>query len=429
MAFLFVWIAPARAELAPSPVMNTGQAPVEEETPPASLSLPDCIAIALKNQSDVLLGQKALEGAKAGETKAKSDYYPQVAVSASKLLVKSGSVGLGQSGTLMTVSQNFYDGGLREALVGGARAGVKQNVFSLERTEQTVAFNVTQNYFALLRAQQLAGVQDSRLKYLGEQLEMVKTRVQVGDAAEVDFLPVEAQLANARVDQLSAKNAVRIAAVQLQSTMGLSPQPEFSIQEVGKPTMTDLHPLEDYIKVAYISRPDVLASEAGVEAARSSVQSAKIVLGPQPFVAGTFDQQLDDGTSHSVAITGGIALDLFNGGRNRAAYEAARANLSSAEVRATQLGKDIGAAVQEAYLNLTSAKERLDASALSLKAAQKNLEAQEGRYKQGLAIPLDLLNAQLEVVTAQSNDVQARYDYYTSVAQLEYALGKQGGLN
>ena len=67
-------------------------------------------------------------------------------------------------------------------------------------------------------------------------------------------------------------------------------------------------------------------------------------------------------------------------------------------------------------------------SPVSLQAAQKNYDAQQDRYKQGLAIPLDLLNAQVDVATAQSNAIQARYDYYTSYAQLEYAIGKQGGL-
>ncbi|OPZ84025.1 MAG: Outer membrane efflux protein [bacterium ADurb.Bin429] len=84
--------------------------------------------------------------------------------------------------------------------------------------------------------------------------------------------------------------------------------------------------------------------------------------------------------------------------------------------------------MEEAYLNLESARERLAASDLSLKAAQKNFDVQQDRYKQGFAIPLDLLNAQVEVATAQSNAVQARYDYYTSYAQLEYAIGTQGGL-
>jgi outer membrane protein TolC len=399
-----------------------------DEAAPPSLSLQDCIAIALQRQIDVLVGQNGLESARGRERSAKSNYYPQVSVQDNRVLVKSG-LGAGQlQGTSVNVSENFYDGGLREAQVRGARAGVAQSTFSLQRTEQTVTFNVTSSYFALLQARQLADVQEAQVKYLEEQRAMVQAQIDVGSAAPVDVLPVEAQLATARVSQLSAKNAVLTSAIKLQNVMGLPPQAGFSVQDVAEPAATEPVPLEDYARVALANRPDVQGAGASVEAARSSVQSAKIVFRPRPVVSGQFGQSLSDGSSHSLTITGGIVYALFDGGANRAAYDQARAGLSSAELQAAQLEKDIEAQVQQAYLNLTNARERLAATDLSLKAAQKNYDAQRGRYEQGLAITLDLLNAQSQVVTAQSNAVQARYDYYTSMAQLQYAIGKQGEL-
>jgi outer membrane protein TolC len=89
-----------------------------------------------------------------------------------------------------------------------------------------------------------------------------------------------------------------------------------------------------------------------------------------------------------------------------------------------QLQKDIAAEVREAILNQENAAQRLEATQASLKAANKNAEVQEEKYKQGLAIPLDLLNAQVAAATAQTDAVQALYDYYTSVAQLQLAIGK-----
>ena len=40
-----------------------------------------------------------------------------------------------------------------------------------------------------------------------------------------------------------------------------------------------------------------------------------------------------------------------------------------------------------------------------------------------------MLNAELQVITAQTNAVQARYDYHIAIAQMEYAVGKHGGPN
>jgi len=62
--------------------------------------------------------------------------------------------------------------------------------------------------------------------------------------------------------------------------------------------------------------------------------------------------------------------------------------------------------------------------AVAADAAARNLEAENARYLQGLAIPVDLTTAQLNSFTAQSNEIQALYDYYIAQAQLKQALGQ-----
>ncbi|MHB9129545.1 MAG: TolC family protein [Armatimonadota bacterium] len=397
---------------------------------PTPLTLQDCINTALANQVDVLVGQNTVTASKARVTQQKGDYFPQVSVQTQTKLAGNASRGVGNiSGTSLSITQNFYDGGLREARVSGVKAGVVQNTASLERTKQAVVFDVTQNYYTLLRQQHLAIVAETKVKYLQSQRDLVRTQVQVGAAAEVDILPIDAQLANANVDLLAAKNAVRTAGITLQQAMGLRPQPGFAIQDITEPVNQPIRPVDEYLALAAKHRPDIVQTKAGVQVAQSSVKQSKITMLPRPFVSGQFDNPLFGGGGSGSAetlITGGIAFSLFDGGSNRAAYTEARANLSSSQLRRQQLAKDIEADVNAAYLNLTDAKERMAASDLSLTASQKNADAQLARYKAGLAITLDLLNAQVDLATAQSNAVQARYDYYTSLAQLEFAIGKQG---
>ncbi|MDD3927408.1 MAG: TolC family protein [bacterium] len=392
-----------------------------------ALSLQQCIETAMLNQDDLLIGGNTIIAAKEKQKRVLSDYYPRLTTQYTTDLVESGSLNTGQKdGLSVSVSHDFYDGGLRAANARVAAAGLSQELSGLDRTRQTVVYDVTKGYFSLLQAQRLAEVQRTRVKYLEGQLAMVRTRVQLGAAAQVDALPIEAQLSNARVDLLEAESTIRTSAIQLQNTMGLSPGADFSVQETGEPVIAAVGPVEDYVTAALSGRPDLREVEAGVKSAAAAVDAAKVSLRPRPVVSGSYDKAFDG--DDDLRITGGITFDLFDGGSNRAAYNEEVANRSSAELRVAKVKKSVQSEVRQAYLNLTSAKERMAAGDLSLKAAQKNFEAQEGRYKQGLAVPLDLLNAQVEVVTAQSNAVQARYDYYTSVAQLEYAIGKPGGL-
>lgn len=405
-------------------------AAAQEASPYANISLENCVNIALQNEVNILAGNNAVVSAKSREKEAKSNYYPQVSAQRGGIHEESntGARPPSKDNGTVAVSQNIYDGGLREAKVGGAHAAVGQSEYTLERTRQTVVFNVTKDFFALLRAMHLSDVQDSQVKYLEGQLGMVKTRVELGAAAEVDSLPVEAQLANARVDQISAKNAILTASIQLQNTMGLAPQPDFSVQEYSTPEI-NIKAVEDYLNVALAARPEIQQTTIAVSAAKYSVKSARISLRPRPAIDATYDESYISGGLHTYTVTGGFFYDIFDGGNNRAVYRDAKSGLSTAEIRAAQAEKDVQSDVRQAYYNLQNAKDRIAASDLSLVAAQKNYDVQQSRYQQGLGIPLDLLNAQVAVVTAQSNAVQARYDYYTAIAQMEFAIGRPGGLN
>jgi outer membrane protein len=402
----------------------------EAAKPPSSLTLQECIDIALRNQIDIKVAQNNITISKDRRTQALSDYFPKVSLQNNTFHTGTrGVLGTVNNGTALTVTQNFWDGGVREANVSGARYGVMQNKANSVRTTQNVIFVVTTAYYNVLRTRHLAEVAESNVKYNEASREIIQTRAQVGDVAKSDVLPVEAQLANARVALVSAQNDVRTAAIQLQNTMGVSPETGFDVQEVGVVPEIDLQTMDSYVQTGIAARPDVAAAKAGVGAANSAVKAARIPIYPIPLISGEYERGINTNIRSSSQIVGSIVFDVFDGNSNRAALQSARASRSTAQDQSDQLVKDIQAQVQQAYLNLTSAKERLSASDVGLAAAQSNYEVQSAKYKEGLAIPLDLLNAEVQVVTAQTNQVQARYDYYTAIAQLEFAVGKQGGLN
>lgn len=397
---------------------------------PEPMSLRECIQIAMRGQTDVMVARNNVTAAKSRVTQAASTYFPQLSVQNNAFHYGQGVLTNVTNGTAFSVTQNIFDGGLREANTLGARYGVLQNTAGLTRTTQTVTFDVTKAYYDVLRAKHLADVAEADVNYNEELRKQVQTQAEKGAVAAVDVYSVEAQLANAQVSLLSAKNSVRTAALTLQNTMGLSPAPGFDIQEVDNVPDPKIGPLDGYVSKALVIRPDVTQSKAGFGAAHASVRAARVSLYPRPVISGQYQREISGGfTTSGTQVVGGIVFDIFNGGANRAAYKEARANQANADLQVKQIGKDIEVQVEEAYLNLTNSKDRLAASDVGLQAAQKNYNAQKGKYEAGTGIILDILNAQLQLTTAQTNQVQARYDYYTSIAQLEYAVGKQGGLD
>ncbi|MEN6520680.1 MAG: TolC family protein [Armatimonadota bacterium] len=398
----------------------------EEVQKSKPLSLEECIGIAMSSNVDVLTAKNNVTAAKNRSISAKSDYLPQMSVQNNAFTWGSdGVLNKTTTGTALTVSQNIFDGGLRETNVQSAKYGMTQNTAKLTRTVQTVEYNVSKAYYEVLRARHLAGVAEANVTYNEGLLDQVKARAEVGAAAKVDILPIEAQLASARVSLLSAQNTVRTSTIQLQNVMGLSSQPGFDVAEVDGTPAVESKPLDEYMTTALTARPDIMESQAAIGSAKASVKSAKISLYPRPTITAEYQRKVSGGfTTGGSQMVGGMVFDIFNGGANRAAYKEAKINQANAELEEEQVGRDIRSDVEEAYYNLTNAKERVTASNLSLNAADNNYQAQKERYSQGLGTTLDLLNAEVQVITAQSDDVQARYDYYIAVAQMEYAVGK-----
>jgi outer membrane protein TolC len=407
----------------------------------APLTLHDCIVLALTQQTDMRVGQSSIEAAQATVTQARSSYFPQISVQTATNLVQVGtsaefltgnSTSAAQqgltSGSILSLTQNLYDGGLREASLANAKDQVVQAKSTLLRTQQTVIYSVTKAYLGLLRAQDLKKVTTQQVDYIVGQLQQVQSRIDAGDAADVDALPIKAQLATARVAALTAKNNISTAAIQLQQSMGLMPVETFAIQDIAAPSVLVMAKYDGYLATALKQRPELVLHQANINAAQSGVKTAKINMLPRPVISGQLDQPVGGGGGNMQAygISAGIVYDLFDGQNNRSVYRTAKANLRSAQARADQVPKDITADVQTAYLTRITAQERVKACALSVEATQQNFAAQTERYQRGLAIPLDLLNAQLAVTTAQSDAVQALYDDLTALAQLHYALGNTG---
>jgi outer membrane protein len=212
--------------------------------------------------------------------------------------------------------------------------------------------------------------------------------------------------------------------VQLQNTIGLSPEQGFDIVESELPSETQIPAMTDYLDKALLNRPDILQAKANVGATKASVSSAKVSLYPRPVISGSYTNNFDGNiTQNETQLNGSIVFDLFDGGANRAAYNEARALKNTSEQQLLQVDKDIRSQVAEAYYNLVSAKQSISASDVGLNAAQLNYEAQKERYNLKLASTLDILNAEVQLITAQNNTVQSRYKYLTAIAQMDYAVG------
>jgi outer membrane protein TolC len=242
----------------------------------------------------------------------------------------------------------------------------------------------------------------------------------------VDVFPVEVQLANAKLTKIQRDNNARVSWNSLRNEMGLTNGPELKIEDVQEPS-TEIPPLQTCLETALSNRPEIAKTGAQVESAEAALSQSKRELLPVPTAGVSYGVGLG-GTNYSNQWTVGVglSLNLFDGGAAKASVDGNRAKVDSTKILAEQQKKDITTDVEQSYLNLTSSLEQLTASKSNVTLAQKNLEVAKAKYQQGLAIPLEITNAQTSYSEALANNAQTLYDSYIARAQLDKAMGKKG---
>lgn len=405
------------------------------------LTLEQAIALAFANNGNVTIAQENVVQSRNRVTEARAGTLPNVTGG-----VSYGGTGLNDIGSIFgsvhqTVSFDHgpqptvqlratpFDSGQTRYAVRSAQADVRGSTEALNLEHVNLAFTVTNDFYELLRAQSLAALSVQQVEQANQQLQLVLGKIAAGAEASVNRYQFDVALANAQVTLLQNQNAVRQDGAALRAAMGLPVGPPPALADVALPASSTAlpapPPLDQAIATANSGHPQILQDLAAVDSSRFALRLA--ALRRRPILTTTAAVNVnpnDPRTKSDWMVLASISLPIWDAGVTRARQQEARAGLNLAQARVFQTRIDISNTVQQAVLNIQNAKERLDASRVAADAAARNLEAENARYQQGLAIPVDLTTAQLNSFTAQANEIQALYDYYIAQAQLKQALGQ-----
>jgi len=409
---------------------TAGGAPVPLAVPSRPLSLAECTAIALRNNPQITSVEQGVISARAGLTRARSSYYPQLSLDATEGLARSTSPVSADGGgdrredASISVGQTLWRSGRKES-VEQSRSSLRAAELDQTSTIQSLIDQVASDYYSVLATSQLVGVADAGVASAQSHLDQVKARIKLGDAAEVDVYPADDDLARARLDLIDARSNVRLAVARLKNSMGVPPSTDLQVAESAPPKEAEAPLLPQALQTALENRPEVFASAASVDGARSALKLARIRRGPIADLSGQYVQdyaeweERDRGWEAALSIS----LPVFDGYATKADETAAGASLARAQADYQRVINQVGLEVESALVEVERTRERVTASAASVAAADARLAAAEGKYQQGIGILIEVIDARVAVTNARASQVQARYDYQTALVGLRLALG------
>jgi len=398
------------------------------------LSLQRAIRIGLLRQNSIAIAQTQADAAQGRLTQARSSFFPQVTPTyqfqtnlspGGSILINGQRIGGSSSSetqsSVIAARQLIFDTGKREANVGAARRGAFGAEYGVGNQRQDVVLSITTAYFNLLRDRELVRVQQESVKRAEETSRAIEAEFQAGTAAKSDTLQSQADLANARVALLSAENDYRIQEATLKNAMGVVTSMPLILDDSPIPapeTTPDPIPLDRYVKTAYVNRLDVKEQQERVYSQGYNVRVAKINSGLTVQADVTEGYAIEPTSGEERTFIVSASYPLFDAGNSRAVVRENKAQWEAEKRNLDQLEQNVRLNVDQSYSAKEQSKQRQIGAKLAVAAADENYKAALAKNKEGLINILELINAEVLLINAQVQQVQAIYDYHVAAAQL-----------
>jgi outer membrane protein len=408
--------------------------PLTAQTP-VKLTLPEAEAIAVKNHPDV---SNALLNAAASNQvtlEVRSAYYPTVNGSVTGVGALSGSsLSAGaltnssvysRLATGINVGQLITDFGRTSNLTASARLHAEGVADTAKATRAEIVLQTDRAYFSALRSQAVLQVAQETVSARQTVADQVTALANANLKSGLDVSFANVNLSDAKLLLLSAQNDLRSAFADLSSAMGSRETQTYELTEPVSPGAppTDAGPL---IQASLQARPDVQSARADYNsalrfaAAEADLRKPTVTALASAGVAPVHADQIRD---RYAAAGVNVNVPVFNGHLFTARQEEAELHAQAQAQTVRSLENRIAHDVTTAFLNASTAYQRMALTAALVQQATLALDLAQARYNLGLSSIVELSQAQLNLTSSQIADSSAKFEYELQRAVLDYQMG------
>ena len=330
------------------------------------------------------------------------------------------------------INQNIWSGWKNQANFSAARLANDSAFYSLRQTIDKVVADTKKLFYDVIFNRALIRVREESVAVLQSQLQDQQSRFEAGTVPRFNVLQAEVALANAIPPVIQARNALRISQFALVKQLGLDYPSDPALVPIDVLGQLDYDPIKiDLAKSVFtaltrnpslkVQRQNILIGNEQLKAALSGFQpTLNATAGYQAFNVPT-SSSLDDAVNGLFfGVTG--SWNIFDGLATIGATQAARASLQQSMINYDNGARGIELDVQRAVSNLIEAQEVIDSQRANVVQATEALRLSRERLDAGAGTQLDVLNAQVSLLQAQTTELEGRFRYITALAEYNRVL-------
>ena len=431
--FLFAFCANIVAE--DYVMAATKRAPERDVPATLNLSIQEAQDYAVQTNRSLRNASLAVQKAYAQRWQTIAAMLPQVDMSwgytsmmGYKMSLGGMEIAMNDNGTLGVTASVGING---QAIVGALlnNVAIDMQQLNLEQSEDNLRANIKTSYASVLVLQNVVTLLETSLANIEQMAEMTQRSVDVGAAEQTtaDLIKVRANTlrnninANQRSTQL-ALNALKVlldvpttTELILTSTLDDFLSAESVLQLLGNDFV-----LENNLSYQLL--------EKNVDLAKKNVHMAGWAYGPTVALAYQYSEKSYFGKSEGLnmtppnAISLNISMPLWSSGKRAAGVVEKKIALEEARNTFEETANNLGIQNDQLRYNLQNGYETYINEKDNMEVTQRVFDNTSRKFNQGAASNLDLVNASNDLITAQSNYVQAVLTLVNAQVELEKFL-------
>ena len=314
----------------------------------------------------------------------------------------------------------------------------------LETARNDIRTQVAQAFVQTLYDMEISNVARRQIAIDSAQVARLKVLLEVGRASHAELSQQQATLAQSQLTATQAQNNVQLALLNLSQLLELDTPEGFAIavpdsslhSSLLTPNSSLLTPESIFAEAVGI-RPEIQSEQLRLKATEHSIKIAQAGLYPSlSFSAGLgtnyyttsgfpsdgFGKQLKNNFSQYLGFN--LSIPIFNRLQTRSSIRSARVDRLNQQLQLDNVRKQLYKEIQQAYYNTVAARQKLASSQQARQASQDAFALVQAKYEQGKATITEFNEARNNMLKAESDLTQARYEYLYQTALIRFYQGK-----
>ncbi|MEM7041263.1 MAG: TolC family outer membrane protein [Pseudomonadota bacterium] len=395
--------------------------------PTAAQSLEDALASAYVSNPEIEAQRAALRATDELVAQALSGWRPTLQIVSSANLSDiesaSGEGTVESTSNSLTVDQNIYEGGATVANTRRAERLVRVERARLAAVEQDVLLRAATAYTTLLNdlaVLELAVQNENRLR---RQLRATRDRFEVGEVTRTDVAQADARVAGAISERVRAAGAIEASRAAFRNVINLEPESLIPPDPLKNLPANEAEAQNQ----AESLNPSILAAQFNLAAAKEDVDVAESALYPRLSVNGELNYTDEPSLSvpwQRVASVGAtLAVPLYQGGGEYAQIRQSKQTVQQRQADLDAVYRSVREEVTAAWQALITARASIESITEQVRAAEIALDGSRQEALVGQRTTLDVLDQENDLFQAEVDLVSAQRDEIVASYRLKAAVG------